>query len=99
MSNYIYIYIYIYIVLFGPVKPELGVIPSGQEDHSGAEHLNFPGKELNVIDFTEQYFFKEKNKDRLFLDYKFISILFFVSGVNQKHEEKYNRTSSDLMDK
>ena len=23
------IYIYIYIVLFGPVKPELGVIPSG----------------------------------------------------------------------
>ena len=28
---YIYIYIYIYIwVFFGPVKPELGVIPSGQ---------------------------------------------------------------------
>ena len=36
-------------VLFGPVKPELGVIPSGQENHSGAEHLNFPGGELNVI--------------------------------------------------
>ena len=32
------LYIYIYIVLFGPVKPELGVIPSGQENHSGAEH-------------------------------------------------------------
>ena len=46
---YIYIYIYIYIVLFGPVKSELGVIPSGQENHSGAEHLNFPGGELNVI--------------------------------------------------
>ena len=45
---YIYVYIYIYIVLFGPVKPELGVIPSGQENHSGAEHLNFPGGELNV---------------------------------------------------
>ena len=29
--KYIYIYIYIYIVLFGPVKPELGVIPSGQK--------------------------------------------------------------------
>ena len=29
---YIYIYIYIYIyVFFGPVKPGLGVIPSGQE--------------------------------------------------------------------
>ena len=27
----IYIYIYIYIVFFGPVKLELGVIPSGQE--------------------------------------------------------------------
>ena len=60
------IYIYIYIVLFGPVKPELGVIPSGQENHSGAEHLNFPGRELIVIDFTEQYFFKEKTKDQLF---------------------------------
>ena len=36
---YIYIYIYIYIVFFGPVKPELGVIPSGQENHSKAEHL------------------------------------------------------------
>ena len=29
LSLYIYIYIYIYMVLFGPVKPELGVIPSG----------------------------------------------------------------------
>ena len=29
-SNKVYIYIYIYI-FFGPVKPELGVIPSGQE--------------------------------------------------------------------
>ena len=62
----IYIYIYIYIVLFGPVKPEVGVIPSGQENHSGAEHLNFPGRELNVIDFTEQYIFKEKTQNRLF---------------------------------
>ena len=48
--------IYIY-VLFGPVKPELGVIPSGQENHSRAEHLNFPGGELNVINSTEQRFF------------------------------------------
>ena len=55
-------YAYIYIVLFGPVKPELGVIPSGQENHSVAEHLNVPCRELNVIDFTEQYFFKEKNQ-------------------------------------
>ena len=28
--KYIYIYIYIYI-FFGPVKPELGEIPSGQK--------------------------------------------------------------------
>ena len=41
--------IYIYIVLFGPIKPELGVIPSGQENHSGAEHLNFPNRmEINL---------------------------------------------------
>ena len=39
-------------VLFGSVKPELGVIPSGQTKNS--EHLNFPGKELNVTDITEQ---------------------------------------------
>ena len=32
------------MVLFGPVKPELGVIPSGQENHSKTEHLNFPGR-------------------------------------------------------
>ena len=44
-------------------------------------------------------FFEEKTKDRLFYDYKFISILFYVSDVNQKHEEKYNRTSSDPIDK
>ena len=31
LRHRIYIYIYIYIVFFGPVKPELGVIPSGQE--------------------------------------------------------------------
>ena len=37
MWDYIYIYIYIVIVLFDPVKPELGVIPSGQENHS-TEH-------------------------------------------------------------
>ena len=37
------------MVLFGPVKPELGVIPSGEDFHSKAEHLNFSGRELNVI--------------------------------------------------
>ena len=26
------------------------------------EHLNFPGKELNVTDITEQYFLEEKQK-------------------------------------
>ena len=31
MKMYIKNYIYIYIVFFGPVKPEFGVIPSGQE--------------------------------------------------------------------
>ena len=50
---HIYIYIYIYIlVLFGSVKPELGVIPSGEKKTFNSEHLNFPGKELNVTDIT-----------------------------------------------
>ena len=52
-------YIYIYIALFGPVKPELGVIPSGQKKKKkkfNGEHLNFPGKDLNVTDITEQLF-------------------------------------------
>ena len=41
------------MVVFGPVKPELGVIPSGQKPFD-SEHLNFPGKELNVTDIKEQ---------------------------------------------
>ena len=40
----------------------MGVIPSGQENHSRAEHLHFPGRELNVIHFTEQYFLSRKNQ-------------------------------------
>ena len=54
VSAYIYIYIYIYIyVVFNPVKPESGIIPSGQKSFN-YEHLNFPGKELNVTNITEQ---------------------------------------------
>ena len=62
---YIYIYIYIYIniyILFGPVKPELGVIPSGQDFHSRAEHLDFPGGELNVIFLQSNISLKKKPK-------------------------------------
>ena len=32
----------------------MGVIPSGQENHSGAEHLNFPGGELNLSIGSEE---------------------------------------------
>ena len=47
-------------VLFGPVKLEVGVISPGQKKKKkkkkkfNSEHLNFPGKELNVTDITEQ---------------------------------------------
>ena len=46
-------------VLFSPVKLKLGGIPSGQKTKTknktfNGEHLNFPGKELNVTDITEQ---------------------------------------------
>ena len=43
---------YVY-ALFGPVKPGSRIIPSGQKSFN-YEHLNFPGKELNVTDITEQ---------------------------------------------
>ena len=39
--------------LFGPVRLQWGVIPSGQKKSFNGEHLNFPGKELNVTDITE----------------------------------------------
>ena len=51
LNIYVYIYMCVCVcVLFGPVKPELGVIPSGQKKKKklNSEHLNFPGKELNV---------------------------------------------------
>ena len=40
-------------VLFSPDKLELEIMPSGQKTFN-SEHLNFPGKELNVTDITEQ---------------------------------------------
>ena len=85
--------------MFGPVKPELGVIPSGQENHSGAEHLNFPGGELNVIFYRAIFLLKKKTKTGYFRIINLFHSCFSVSGVNQKHEEKYNRTYSDPMDK
>ena len=42
------------LLLFGPVKLELGVIPSEKKKSFTSEHLNFLGKELNVTDITEQ---------------------------------------------
>ncbi len=51
------------MVLFGPVKPELGVIPSGQENHSGAEHLNPLHQEnLKVQLFFYRAIFLEEKK-------------------------------------
>ena len=44
-KNAKYIYIYIF-VLFSSVKPEIKPF--------NYEHLNLPGKELNVTDITEQ---------------------------------------------
>ena len=99
----------------------MGIIPSGQENHSKTEHLNFPGGELSVINITEQYkrniyiyiyiyiyicvcvcvciSLKKKTNTGYFRIINLFLSWFLVSGVNQKHEEKYNRTSSDPMDK
>ena len=54
---------------------------------------------MYIYIYTYVLSLKKKTKDRLFYDYEFISMPFCVSGVNQKHEEIYNRTPSDLMDK
>ena len=45
------------------------------------------------------YIFKEKKKSGYFRIINLFPSCFSVSGGNQKHEEKYNRTSSDPMDK
>ena len=41
---------------------------------------------------------KKKKQRPVILGLKIYFNPVFVSGVNQKHEEKYNRTSSDPMD-
>ena len=51
-----FIYLFIYI-LFGPVKSDLGVIPSGREDYSRVNILNFPGKELNITGVYSDLFY------------------------------------------
>ena len=40
-------------VLFSPVKPASEIISSRQKSYN-YEHLNFPGKELNLTDIAEQ---------------------------------------------
>ena len=49
---YVCMYVCMY-VLFCLVKPESEIIPPGQKKSFNYEHLNFPGKELNVTDITE----------------------------------------------
>ena len=70
------IYIYIYRIL-SPVKPELGVIPSGQENIR--EYLDLPGKELNVSIIQSNY--TEKTTKPITKDYKFISILLRIFEI------------------
>ena len=78
--EYIYIYIYIYIYrILSPVKPELGVIPSGQENIR--EYLDLPGKELNVSIIQSNNFIKKKTTKPITKDYKFISILLRIFEI------------------
>ena len=49
-------------VLFSPVKPELGVIPSGQENHSKTEHLNFPEV---LLYFSLCFWFTSETQNRM----------------------------------
>ena len=93
------IYIYIYRErerILSPVKPELGVIPSGQENIR--EYLDLPGKELNVSIIQSNNFIKKKTTKPITKDYKFISILLRIFDIF-KNTKKINRTSSDQLDK
>ena len=55
---YIYIYIYIYIVNWSWEQFHL------DKKTFNSEHLNFPGKELNVTDITEQTFSLRRKQNR-----------------------------------
>ena len=48
----------------------MGVIPSGQENHSGAEHLNFPDGELNVIFLQSNISLRKNQRCNLCLEEK-----------------------------
>ena len=77
-----YTYIYIYRErerILSPVKPELGVIPSGQENIR--EYLDLPGKELNVSIIQSNIFIKKKTTKPITKDYKFISILLRIFEI------------------
>ena len=55
---------------------------------------------LHIYIYIYTYIFlKKKTKTGYFRIINLFPSGFSVSGVNQKHEEKYNRTSSDPMDK
>ena len=95
LQIYIYIYIYIYRIL-SPVKPELGVIPSGQENIR--EYLDLPGKGLNVSIIQSNIFIKKKqrNQSQRIINL-FQSCYAFLKF--SKTRKKINRTSSDQLDK
>ena len=61
----------------------MGVIPSGQENHSGAEHLNFPGGELNVI-FLQSNISLRKNQRPVNLESKLNMKRKKIKQINKK---------------
>ncbi len=55
---------------------------------------------LHIYNYIYIYIsLKKKSKIGYFKITNLFPSCFSVSGVNQKHEEKYNRTSADPMDK
>ena len=56
----------------------MGVIPSGQENHSGAEHLNFPGGELNVIFLQSNISLRKKEQ--------YFSLCFWFTPETEKQD-------------
>ena len=62
----------------------LGIIPKGLANQRDRAYLKryLQSAHLEIIGYI--YIFKKKNKDRLIMDYKFISILFFCFWCEPK---------------
>ena len=86
------------MVFFDPVKPELGVIPSEQENYSRVNIEIFLVKSSMQQPLQSNYFIqKNQQTSHIRIMNLFPSCYAFLK--NSKTRKKFNRTSSDILDK